>query len=139
MIRSILSLNCRVRPEMRKTMSEIIILKKSPRIEFQLRDNGFQLIDERTEQNTGFYSYQDLQSIELNKIWFPRLASWLRTLTWIFNGAPFFPDADSCKKANVIIHFKNSKLGMWLTDSYMASKADILKKILDKKTEGFQG
>lgn len=116
-------------------MNENIILKKNPKIEFQLLDNGFQLIDEQTERNSGFYSYNDLQSIELNKIWFPRLAKWLRIFTWIFNGVPFFPDAESCKKANVIIHFRKTKLGVWLTDSYMADKAKKLKELLDKKTK----
>lgn len=116
-------------------MNENIILKKNPKIEFQLLDNGFQLIDEQTERNSGFYSYNDLQSIELNKIWFPRLAKWLRIFTWIFNGVPFFPDAESCQKANVIIHFRKTKLGVWLTDSYMVDKAKNLKELLDKKTK----
>ncbi len=116
-------------------MSETIILKKSPKIEFQLLDNGFHLVDKQTEQNSGFYAYSDLQSIELNKTWFPRLAKWLRIFTWIINGVPFFPDAESYKKANVIIHFRNSKLGLWLTDGYMADKAKMLKKVLDKKTK----
>lgn len=114
-------------------MSENIILKKNPKIEFQLLDNGFQLIDEQTEQNSGFYSYNDLQFIELNKTWFPRLAKWLRFFTWISNGVPFFPDAEYCKKANVIIHFSKTKLGLWLTDSYMTNKAKRLKESLDKK------
>ncbi len=116
-------------------MSEIIILKKNPKIEFQLIDNGFQLIDEQTERNSGVYSYNDLQSIELNKIWFPRLAKWLRIFTWILNGVPFFPDAESYKKAKVIINFRKMKLGMWLTDSDMVDKAKRIKEILDKKTK----
>ena len=116
-------------------MSESIILKKNPKIEFQLLDNGFQLIDEQTERNSGFYSYNDLQSIELNKLWFPRLAKWLRIITWIFNGVPFFPDAETYKKAKVIIHFRKMKLGMWVTNSYMVDKAKILKELLDKKTK----
>ena len=116
-------------------MSENIILKKNPKIEFQLLDNGFELIDGQTERNSGFYSYNDLQSIELNKVWFPRLAKWLRIITWIFNGVPYFPDAESCKKANLIIHFRKTKLGIWLTDSYMADKAKRLKELLDEKTK----
>lgn len=115
-------------------MSENIILKKSPKIEFQLLDDGFELIDDQTAQNSGFYSYSDLQSIDLNKIWYPRLAKWLRIFTWILNGVPFYPDAESCKKANLIIHSRKAKLGMWLTDSYMTDKAKILKELLDKKT-----
>jgi len=50
-------------------MSENIILKKNPKMEFQLLDNGFKLIDGLTERNTGFYAYHDIQSIELNKVW----------------------------------------------------------------------
>lgn len=111
--------------------SEIIILKKNPKIEFQLLDNGFQLIDEQTEQNSGFYAYNDLQSIELNKTWFPGLAKWLRIFTWIFNGVPFFPDAETCKKAKVIIHFRKNNLGLWLTDSYMVEKAKKLRACLE--------
>jgi len=116
-------------------MSENIILKKKPKIEFQLLDNGFQLIDEQTERNSGFYTYDDLQSIELNKIWYPRLAKWLRAFTWLLNGVPFFPDAETCKKTNVIIYFKKTKLGIWLTDCSMANTAKILKDVLDKKTK----
>jgi hypothetical protein len=116
-------------------MSENIILKKNPKIEFQLLNNGFQLIDGQTERNTGFYFYNDLQSIELNKIWFPRLAKWLRIITWIFNGVPYFPDAESCKKANLIILFRKTKLGIWVTDSYMADKAKRLKELLEEKSK----
>ena len=117
-------------------MNENIILKKNPKIEFQLLDNGFELIDSQTERNSGFYSYNDLQSIELNKVWFPRLAKWLRSVTWILNmGVPYFPDAESYKKANIIIHFSKSKLGIWLTYSYMTDKAKRLKELLDEKTQ----
>jgi hypothetical protein len=116
-------------------MSENIILKKNPKIEFQLLDNGFNLIDGQTERNSGFYSYSDLQSIELNNVWFPRLAKWLRIITWILNGVPYFPDAESYKKANLIIHFRKTKLGIWLTDSYMADKAKRLEELLDEKTK----
>ena len=116
-------------------MSENIILKKYPIIEFQLLDNGFELIDGQTERNTGFYSYNDLQSIDLNNIWFPRLAKWLRAITWIINLVPLFPDAESYKKANLIIHFRITKLGIWLTDPYMADKAKRLKELLDEKTK----
>ncbi len=116
-------------------MSEIIILKKNPKIEFQLLDNGFELIDGQTEQNSGFYSYCDVQSIDLNSVWFPRLAKWLRAITWIFNGVPYFPDAKSYKKANIIINFRTTKLGIWLTDTYMADKAKKIKKLLNEKTK----
>jgi hypothetical protein len=116
-------------------MSESITLKNSPKIEFQLLDNGFQLIDEQTQRNSGFYAYNDLQSIELNKLWFPRLAKWLRAFTWILNGVPFFPDGESYKKANVTFHFRKTKLGMWLTDTNMADKAKRLKVLIDKRTQ----
>lgn len=115
-------------------MSEIILLKKSPKIEIHLLENGFQITDEQTERNSGFYPYNDLKSVELNKTWFPRLAKWLKVITWIFNGVPLFADGESFKKANVIIHFKKSKVGMWLTDTYMVKKAKLLKGILDQKT-----
>lgn len=116
-------------------MSDSIILKKNPRIEFQLLDTGFQLNDTQTERNSGFYLYDDFQSVELNKTWFPLLAKWLRAITWIFNGVPYFPDAETCKKANIIIHLRKLNLGVWLTDSYMIEKAKMLKKFLDKKNE----
>lgn len=112
-----------------------IILKKNPKIEFQLLENGFELIDRQTESNTGFYSYSDLQAIELNNAWFPKLAKWLRAITWILNGVPFFPDAESCKKSNLVINFGKTKLGILLTDSYMADNAKRLKELLDGKTE----
>ncbi len=116
-------------------ISENIVLKDNPKIEFQLLDNGFQLIDEQTERNSGFYFYDDIQSFELNKMWFPRLAKWLRIFTWIFNLVPFFPDAESYKKASLIIHFRTTKLGIWLTDFYIADKAKRLKELLDIKTK----
>ncbi len=116
-------------------MSASIVFKKNPKIEFQLLENGFTLIDEQTEENSGLYSYTDLRSIELNKIWFPRLAKWLRLITWILNGVPYFPDAASCKKANLIIHFKKTNLGLWLTDTRMSSKAKKLKALLEEKTK----
>lgn len=116
-------------------MGENIILKKNPKIEFRILNNGFELVDGQTERNTGFYSYNDIQSIELNYVWFPRLAKWLRVITWVFNGVPYFPDAESYKKANLIIHSRKAKLGIWLTDSYMADQAKRLKVLLDKKTK----
>lgn len=116
-------------------MSENIILKINPKIEFRILNDGFELVDGQTERNTGFYSYNDLQSIELNYVWFPRLAKWLRVITWIFNGVPYFPDAESYKKANLIINSRKAKLGIWLTDSYMADQAKRLKVLLDEKTK----
>lgn len=114
-------------------MSENIILKKNPKIEFQLLDSGFELFDGQTEENTGFYHYYDLQSIDLNNAWFPGLAKYLRIFTWVFNGVPYFPDAESYKKANLIIRLEKKKIGIWLTNSYMAGKAKKIKELLDKK------
>lgn len=114
-------------------MSENIILKRKPKIEFQFRDDGFQLIDEQTERNSGFYSYHELQTVELNNAWFPKLAKWLRTITWLLNAVPYFPDAESYKKANIIILLKKGRLGIWLTDSYMAIQAKLIKKVLEEK------
>ena len=115
-------------------MSETILLKENPKIEFQFTKNGFQIIDEKTIQNTGIYNYSDLESVELNKIWFPKLAKWLRIITWIFNGVPYFPDADAYKKANIVITLKKKKLGIWLTNSFMASQAKRIKILLDNET-----
>lgn len=112
----------------------IVLLKNSPRIEFQLLDSGFQIIDETTESNSGFFSYPDLTSIQLHRPWFPRLAKWLRAFTWIFNGVPLFPDAESCKKASVVLHFGKKKIGMWLTDTHMARNAKELKELLEQKS-----
>ncbi|MCF7569646.1 hypothetical protein L3X37_14965 [Sabulilitoribacter arenilitoris] len=116
-------------------MSENIILRKNPKIEFHFSDSGFQLIDEQTVRNSGFYSYSQLQSIELNSIWFPKLAKWLRVITWIFNGVPYFPDAKSYKKANIVIYLKKENLGIWLTNSYMVTQAKKIKNLLDNKTK----
>lgn len=115
-------------------MNNTILLKKEPRIEFQLVANGFHITDKKAEANNGFYPYGDLQSIELNSIWYPRLAKYLRAFTWILNGVPIFPDSETCKKASVIMHFSNQKVAIWLTDSYMTDKAKLLKELLDKKT-----
>ncbi|WP_350288481.1 hypothetical protein [uncultured Croceitalea sp.] len=113
-------------------MCENILLYKKPKIEFKFLDNGFQLVDKQTVQNSGFYSYNHIKFIQLNKIWFLRLAKWIRVFTWICNGVPFFPDTKSCKKASLVIYFKEKKLCIWLTDSYMAGKAKTLKKLLEK-------
>lgn len=112
---------------------ESVLLKKNPKVEFQFLDNGFQLMDAQTPENAGFYAYDDLRAVELNSVWFPRLAKWLRVFTWIFNGVPFFPDAESCKKANLIIHCGKKKVGIWLTDTDMAEKAKKIQALLNQK------
>ena len=116
-------------------MSKNIILKNNPKIEFQLHENGFELIDGQTNSNSGFYSYNDLQSIDINNAWFPRLAKWLRGITWILNGVPFFPDAESYKKAKLTIHNGKSDPSIWLTDISMANTAKTIKGLLDKKAK----
>ncbi|MFH6604346.1 hypothetical protein ACEZ3G_12715 [Maribacter algicola] len=114
-------------------MSENVLLKENPKIEIQFLKNVFQIIDEKTIQNTGIYNYSDLEYVELNKIWFPKLAKWLRIITWIFNGVPYFPDQKSYKKANVIIHLKKENIGIWLTNSCMVTQAKKIKNLLDNK------
>ena len=104
-------------------MSKNIILKKDPKIEFKFLENGFELIDGQINHNSGFYFYNDLHSIDLDNSWFPRLSNWLRAITMIINGVPFFPDSDSYKKAKLTIHSEKSSLGIWLTDTSMAEKA----------------
>ena len=114
-------------------MNQSIVLKQNPRIEFQLMDHGFQVIDQQTSDNSGFYPYQELESVELNNAWFPRVAKILRVVTWILNGVPYMADEQSCKKANVIIRFKKGMLGMWLTDSKMTDQAKNLKEKLEDR------
>ena len=114
-------------------MSENIILKNHPITEFQLLDNEFLLVDGQTERNTDSYAYQDVQSIELNMAWYPRLAKWLRYSTWLINGAPLVEE--SCKKANLVINIRKTKLKIWLTDSDMVDKAKRLVKLLNTKAK----
>ena len=116
-------------------MSENILLKEDPQIEFHLLDTGFQITDRQTERNSGFYSYSDLRSIEVQNPWFPRLASILRVVTWILNGVPYFPDAATYKKASVTLKFNKKKVGFWLTDPFMASQAKKLEKVICNKLD----
>ena len=116
-------------------MDAHIILKQNPKIEFQILEQGFNLTDKQTEQNSGFYAYSDLQSVKLDHAWFPRLAKWLRVFTWILNGVPLLQDGESYKKAKLMFYFKKTKLGIWLTDPNMADQAKTLKKLLDSKKE----
>tara|TARA_R110002049_G_scaffold289495_3_gene472368 strand:+ start:479 stop:787 length:309 start_codon:yes stop_codon:yes gene_type:complete len=102
-------------------MIEILLLKKKPQIEFQFLAKGFELIDAQIQENYGFYAYNDIESIALNNASIPKLAKWLRMITWVLNGIPFFPDTETYKKANLNIRFKKTELTLWLTDSYMAN------------------
>ena len=103
-------------------------------MEFQLQDNGFNLIDGQTEGNTGFYWYHDMQSIELNRLWYPRLLTYLRYGTWLLNGAPMV-SCESSKEANLVINGSQSKLKIWLTDVDMTAKAVRLVEVLNKRTK----
>ena len=114
-------------------MTEIITLSKNPKIEFHLDEDGFQLYNEQMENVSSFHYYSDVQSLELNNTWFPLVAKWLRPISWIANGVPLFPKADSYKKSSLIIHFKESKAGIWLSTARMAKKAKLLKSLLDEK------
>lgn len=114
-------------------MTSQIILKETPRIEVQLVDEGIQIIDDQTKRNSGFYVYSELHSIKLNKVWFIKVAKWLRVITWILNGVPLFPDAETCKKASLTIQFKHSKVGIWLSNPSMTRKAKKLKELLESR------
>lgn len=114
-------------------MSENIVLKNNPKMEIQLLNKGFKLIDGQTEGTADFYSYHDVQSVELNKVWYPRLVKWLRYTTWLINGAPLVGEIS--KKANLVIKSSKTKLTIWLTDSDMVEKAKRLVVLLNKKTK----
>ncbi len=120
-------------------MGESLVLKKNPKIEFQFLVDGFKLIDRQSEQNSGFYSYHDLQSVVLNKVWFPRFAKYLRIITWILNGVPYFPNANEYKKASLMIYLNKQKIGIWLTDTSMADQAKKLKSLLGEKNKAKHG
>ena len=113
-------------------MDEHIVLRNDPKMEFQLQDHGFSLIDERTEKNSHFYPYDDIQLIELNKLWFPKLVKWLRYTTWLLNGAPMAGESSS--KANLVMSIGKTKFKIWLTDTDMVDKAKRLAHILAKKS-----
>lgn len=113
-------------------MKRNIILKQDPKVEFQFEENGFHLLDAQSENNNGYFAYEALQSISLEYAWYPRFAKFMRLFTWLMNGVPFFPDGESSKKANLTIHLENMKLGIWLTDPKMTSKAKSIKGILEK-------
>ncbi len=116
-------------------MSESILLKTDPKIEFHFQADGFQLNDDQTENHSGFYAYGDLESVELNRVWFPKLSVWMRVITTFLNGVPYFPDADAYKYSSMIIRSESSKIGIWLTDMKMAKQARMLKEVLDQKTQ----
>ncbi len=112
-------------------MNENIILRNNPKTEFQLLDNGFRLVDGRRVRNNGFYSYDDVQSIEFNKVWYIRLLKWLRYSTWLLNGAPLV--GETSNKANLVINTKKTKIKILLTEFDMADKAQRFVALLNKK------
>ena len=115
-------------------MKEQIILRRNPNIEFKIQDDGFLIIDEQTKQNEGFYAFSQLESINLNKPWFPRFSIMLRYFSWILNmGVALFPDAESYKKSNLVIRHNKSVYGIWLTNIEMTKNAKRIKKIIDGK------
>ena len=114
-------------------MSQSIVLKQQPRIEFIFNQEGFELIDQQTKRHSGFYNYADLQSVDVNHGKHPRFIKWLRIVTWVLNGVPLLAEASSYKKANMMLDFKSVKLGIWLTDITMAKKARAVKEVCMKK------
>ena len=114
-------------------MAETIILNSDPKTEFQLLDHGFKLIDGQRERNTGFYAYDDMQSVELHKLWYNGLVKWLRYGTWLINGAPLvdeFPE-----KGSLDITIGKNKLTVFLTNADMLKKAKKLVGLLNKKNK----
>jgi len=112
-------------------MDQNIILNNNPRMEFKLSENGFELIDGQTTKNSGVYSYSNLKSIQLNKVWYPYVVKWLRYISWLMNGAPLA--GETTKKANLKIILDDRILHIWLTDLKMTNKAKTLKTMLTKK------
>lgn len=110
-----------------KYSSRILFL--GPNIRFHLREKGIEIHDEKSSEDKHFYFYDDLDEINLSHTWFPRLAKILRCFTWILNaGVPFFPDAQTFKKASLEIKYDGGVLNYWLTDVSMVRQAKILKK-----------
>jgi hypothetical protein len=114
-------------------MAEHIILNSDPKTEFQLLDNGFKLIDGQRARNTGFYAYDDMQSVELHKLWYNGLVKWLRYGTWLINGAPLVDEIP--EKGSLDITIGKTKLTVFLTNADMLKKAKGLVTLLNKKTK----
>ena len=113
-------------------MTKNIILNNDPKTEFQLLDNGFKLIDGQRKRNTGFYPYDEMQSIELHKLWYNGLVKWLRYGTWLINGAPLVDEIP--EKGSLDITIGKTKLTVFLTNADMLQKAKGLVALLNKKT-----
>jgi hypothetical protein len=114
-------------------MGEHFVLKNDPKTEFQLLDDGFILIDGQRERNNGFYAYDDMESVELHKLWYNGLATWLRYTTWLINGAPLVDEIP--KKGSLVIGIGKTKLTVYLTNADMLLKAKKLVALLNKKTK----
>jgi len=114
-------------------MSEKIILKRKPKIEMHLCIDGFELLDEETKGNSGFFAYSALESAHLKNAWFPSVARCLRVTTWVLNGVPFFTSAADCKKASLSIQTNNKRVEFYLTSPHMANKARAIKSFLDNQ------
>ena len=114
-------------------MTKNIILNNDPKTEFQLLDNGFKLIDGQRKRNTGFYPYDEMQSIELHKLWYNGLVKWLRYGTWLINGAPLVDEIP--EKGSLDITIGKTKLTVFLTNADMLQKAKGLVTLLNKKTK----
>ena len=114
-------------------MTKNIILNNDPKTEFQLFDHGFKLIDGQRKRNTGFYPYDEMQSIELHKLWYNGLVKWLRYGTWLINGAPLVDEIP--EKGSLDITIGKTKLTVFLTNADMLQKAKGLVTLLNKKTK----
>ena len=114
-------------------MTKNIILNNDPKTEFQLLDNGFKLIDGQRKRNTGFYPYDEMQSVELHKLWYNGLVKWLRYGTWLINGAPLVDEIP--EKGSLDITIGKTKLTVFLTTADMLQKAKGLVTLLNKKTK----
>lgn len=113
-------------------MTENIVLNNDPKTEFQLLDDGFKLIDGGRERNTGFYAYDDMQSVELNPLWYNGLAKWLRYGTWLINGAPLVDEIP--EKGSLVITIGKTKLTVYLTNTDMLRKGKELVSLLKRRT-----
>ena len=114
-------------------MNKQFLLNESPRILFLLQPDGFQLKFEQSRNHMVFYAYSDIQYIKLKRGWFPRFATFLRALTWILNGVPYFPDAASCKKSSFCIQLNKHSIELPLRSVSMVKKAKELRQLLEIK------
>ncbi len=110
-----------------------LILDLNPQVKFELKENGFQIIDSGSEENSGFYLYKNVESVDLNNSWFPSFSNWIRIVTCLFNVVPFFPDADTCKKSSLFFRYKDKGFGFWITNVSMVEEAKQIKAFIEQK------